>query len=237
MNTRFAERIYRGFWAALDWLYPPVCAGCGEPGYRLCPKCRGKINFFQGNLCEICGRPIDKPGALCKACDTAPPPYDALRSLAKYEGAMRACIHSLKYDHNQSLGEYFSKDLLNCIKLENWTLDMVIPVPLSPLRIKERGYNQSALIARPLAMALSLRYQPYALKRIRNTQSQVELTAEKRRINVAGAFQAVPELVKDKVVLLVDDVTTTGSTINECTRELKSVGARAVYCITLARPI
>ncbi len=237
MNIRFGEIIYRGFWSALDWIYPPVCVGCGEPGYRLCSKCRGKIKFIQGSRCKICGRPIDKPGELCKTCQITPPPYKALRSMARYEGIMRECIHSLKYDHNQSLGEYFCRDLLNCVKEEDWLLDMVIPVPLSPFRIKERGYNQSALIARPLAMALSLRYQPFGLKRIRNTQSQVELTAEERRINVAGAFQAVPELVRGKAVLLVDDVTTTGSTLIECTRALNSAGARAVYCLTLARPI
>jgi ComF family protein len=157
--------------------------------------------------------------------------------VAKYEGVIRECIHSLKYENNQSLGEYFSRDLMQCINKENWHLDLVIPVPLSPFRIKERGYNQSALLARPLAIGLSLRYQPYGLKRIRNTQSQVELNVEERRMNVAGAFQAVPEIVQGKNVLLVDDVTTTGSTINECAKALKSGGARAVYCLALARPI
>lgn len=237
MSIRLAEKIYRGFWTALDWVYPPVCAGCGEPGYRLCSKCREKLKIFEGDLCQKCGCPINKPGGICRACVKSSPPYHALRSLAEYEGVMRACIHSLKYDHNQSLGEYFSRDLLKCIEREDWPLDLVIPVPLSPFRIKERGYNQSALLARPLAMALSLRYQPYGLKRIRNTQSQVELTAAERRINVAGAFRALPELVQGKVVLLVDDVTTTGSTLIECTRALKSGGAHAVFCLTLARPI
>ncbi|MDY6868125.1 MAG: ComF family protein [Chloroflexota bacterium] len=150
---------------------------------------------------------------------------------------MKVCIRSLKYDHNQSLGEYFSRDLLACVEGLNWPLELVIPVPLSPFRIKERGYNQSALLARPLAMSLSLNYQPYALKRIRNTRSQVELSATERRINVEGAFQAVPELVRGKSVLLVDDVTTTGSTLNECSRALTLGGASAVYCLTLARPI
>ncbi len=165
------------------------------------------------------------------------PPYNALRSLAIYEGVVRECVHSLKYDGNQSLGEYFSRELIKCVQAEDWLLDGVIPVPLSTLRIKERGYNQSALLARPLALGLSLHYQPFGLKRIRNTQAQVELSALERRQNVAGAFRAVPEIVSGKNVLLVDDVTTTGSTLYECTRALKESGSNAVYCITLARPI
>jgi len=156
--------------------------------------------------------------------------------MAKYEGVIRECIHSLKYENNQSLGEYFSRELIACIKAEDWSLDVVIPVPLSSFRIKERGYNQSALLARPLAMGLSLRYQPHGLKRIRNTQSQVELTAVERRRNVAGAFQAEPEIVQDKNILLVDDVTTTGATLYECSRALRAGGANGVYCITIARP-
>jgi predicted amidophosphoribosyltransferase len=93
------------------------------------------------------------------------------------------------------------------------------------------------LLARPVALRLGVRFAPYGLRRIRNTQSQVELTAEKRRENVKGAFESVPDIVGGKRVLLVDDVTTTGSTIRECAGALRDGGATAVFCLTLARPI
>ena len=236
MSIRIAEIIYKGFWTTLDWIYPPVCGGCGEPGHRLCPNCQAKINYICGNLCTICGLPLLDRRGLCSLCKGSPPPYDGLRSLAKYEGVIRDCIHALKYENNQSLGDYFSQELIEIIQREKWVLDIVIPVPLSPFRRKTRGYNQSALLARPLAMRLSLDYRPFGLKRIRNTQSQVELSAAERRLNVRGAFEAVPEIVAGKGVLLVDDVTTTGSTIEECTKALKIAGTSEVYCLTLARP-
>lgn len=237
LNIRMADIFYRGFWTALDWIYPPVCIGCGEPGYRLCTKCLEKIQFLTGSICRKCGHPISKNAELCKTCADAPPAYDSLRSLARYEGVVRECVHALKYENNQSLGEFFSSWMAELVHDSGWLVDMVIPVPLSPIRMVERGYNQSALLARPLAISLGIRYKPYGLERIRNTRSQVELSAEERRHNVAGAFEAIPDIVREKQVLLIDDVTTTGSTIKECTLALKAAGASAVYCLTLARPI
>lgn len=237
MSIHITEIIYKGFWTALDWIFPPVCAGCGEPGYRLCPECHSKISYITGNICKVCGLPVSGGRSLCIRCEDSPPPYDALRSLANYEGIIRDCIHALKYENDQSLGDFFSKELIELVQTENWIVDMVIPVPLSPFRVKSRGYNQSALLAYPLAMRLSFKYRPFGMRRTRNTRSQVELSAEERRMNVRGAFQAVPEIVGGKRILLVDDVTTTGSTIEECARALKAAGASSVYCLTLARPV
>lgn len=237
MSIHIVEIFYKGFWAALDWLFPPVCAGCGEHGYRLCPECHAKIRYITGNVCKVCGLPISSRRSLCVRCGDSPPPYDALRSLANYEGIIRDCIHALKYENDQSLGDFFADELIALVLAERWLVDMVIPVPLSPFRIKTRGYNQSALLAYPIAMRLSLKYRPFGMRRTRNTRSQVELSAEGRRINVKGAFEAVPEIVGEKRVLLVDDVTTTGSTIEECARALRRAGASCIYCLTLARPV
>jgi len=203
----------------------------------LCPTCQAKIRYIKGNICKVCGLPLRGLRDICTKCDISPPPYDALRSLADYEGIIRECVHALKYENNQSLGEFFSKALADRVRLEQWSVDMVIPVPLSPSKITTRGFNQSALLARPLALQLSLKYRPYGLKRIRNTRSQVELSAKERCQNVMGAFMAEPDIVSEERVLLVDDVTTTGSTLNECAKALKSAGASAVYCLTLARPL
>ncbi len=236
-NTYLAAVIYQGFWTALDWIYPPECAGCGEPGYRLCVKCQETIHFISGKVCTVCGLPLTGKGQVCPDCKVLQPPYDALRSLTRYGGVIRECVHDLKYRNNQSLGEFFSSRMVEMIRNEGWQADLVVPVPLSPDREIERGYNQSALLARPVALKLGWRYQPLCLTRTRNTKSQVSLSVEERKLNVAGAFSAVPELVAGQRILLIDDVTTTGSTLEESTRALKQAGARAVYCLTLSRPI
>jgi competence protein ComFC len=237
LNIHLSQVLYRGFWKALDWIYPPVCAGCGEPGYRLCPNCLHGIRFLDGKVCERCGIPVKEKVQFCPVCKQDPPPYTALRSLARYEGIIRDCVHALKYDGNQSLGEYFAELLVQIVRAEKWDPEVIIPVPLSPARLAERGYNQSALLARPIALQLGVRFNPFGLRRVRNTRSQVELTAEQRRENVRGAFTAIPDIVSNKRILLVDDVTTTGSTIRECAKALTTGGATAIYCLTLARPI
>ncbi len=156
-------------------------------------------------------------------------------NLAEYDGVIRECIHALKYQNNQGLGAYFSVMLADLVRSEGWHVDLVIPVPLSKQRIRERGYNQSAKLARPLATRLNTRYNTFGLLRTRHTNSQVGLSAADRQLNVSGAFKAVPEIVAGKNVLLVDDVTTTGSTLEACAEALKEAGAHHVYCLTLAR--
>jgi competence protein ComFC len=230
-----ADYFYRGFWTALDWIYPPVCVGCGEPGFHLCFNCRVKIRRITGKYCQYCGKAIKTSVALCDVCKPELPPYAAIRNFAHYEGIVQDCVHALKYTNNQGLGEVFSEWLAGLVIKEAWKIDLVMPVPLSDQRIHERGYNQSALIARPMAARLHILYHPFGLQRNRDTLSQVGLSAEERRMNVAGAFEAVPEIVAGKIVLLVDDVMTTGSTLAACSSALKDADAKAVYCLTVAR--
>jgi ComF family protein len=228
--------VYKGFWQVLDWVYPPVCASCGEPGYRICPICYEKINFLHGNLCQICGCSIKKISKkICDICCDNNPPYDGIRSLAYYEGVIRECVHALKYKNNQSLGDTFSELLVKLIRRENWQINFVVPVPLSEERYHERGYNQASLLAKPLAARLSLTFNPYALKRIRHTASQVGLSAHERHQNVIGAFEAETDLVRGKNLLIVDDVMTTGATMKACAQALKKAGAKSAYGVVLAR--
>ena len=219
----------------MDWIYPPVCASCGEPGYRLCADCQAKIQYLTGKRCAICGEPLKSRRELCAECQSNPPPYCAMRNLAVYEGVMRDCIHALKYDSNQGLGEFFCDSLTALVVAGGWTPDLVMPVPLSPGRMAERGYNQAASIAKPLAARLGVRYHPFGIERTRDTPSQVGLSGEARRRNVEGAFKALPEVVNGKVVLIVDDVMTTGSTMEACAKALQGAGAKGVYCLTLGR--
>jgi len=119
----------------------------------------------------------------------------------------------------------------------NWPIDIVVPIPLSDKRRKERGYNQVALVAMPLADSLKWLYKPQALKRVRETRSQVGLSLEERRVNVTNAYQADAGLVRDKSVLLMDDVATTGATLSAAASALSVAGAKKVYALTLARAL
>jgi ComF family protein len=158
-----------------------------------------------------------------------------MRNLATYEGVLRDCVHALKYEHNQGLGEFFCQPLADIVWEAGWEVDLIMPVPLSTRRVAERGYNQAACLAKPLAARLGVRYHPFGIERTRDTPSQVGLSGEARRRNVAGAFRALPEVVAGKKVLILDDVMTTGSTMVACAQALLDAGSTAVYCLTLGR--
>ena len=170
-------------------------------------------------------------------CLTHPPSYLGLRSWAVYKDPIRKAIHRLKYKKDISLGAVFSSYLICLLEAQCWNIHAVVPVPLSIARQRERGYNQSALLAKPLALAKGLSYQPGLLKRTKETKSQVSLSLEERIKNVEGAFQADEECVRGKNILLIDDVTTSGATIDACSIALLQAGATCVYGLTLARTL
>jgi ComF family protein len=172
---------------------------------------------------------------LCRACRETPPRFAALRSWAIYGGPVRQAIHGLKYKRNIALGEILSRRLITVLAQTAWGVNMVIPVPLGIARLAERGYNQASLLARPVALGLGIPFCPQGLSRARETRSQVDLNSSERRVNVAGAFQARPGLIRGKSVLLVDDVATTGATLDACASALVAGGAASVYALTLAR--
>ena len=135
------------------------------------------------------------------------------------------------------MGEALAGFLKDLVISSGWKVDLVTAVPLSTARMRERGYNQAAMLAFPLALSLGTPYRPGCLKRVRETLTQVGLTRTERRDNVSGAFRAAPVLVKGKCILVVDDVTTTGSTISACAEALLEGGASEVYVVTLARVV
>ncbi len=229
-------QVNRFLWGSLDWLFPPVCAGCKRVGYRWCPACQQDIRYVPEPICEICGLPIQKAG-LCLSCSRSRPPYQALRSWSVFEGPIRQAIHSLKYRRNMALGDALAFHLARYVSRLDWPVDMIAAVPSGKHRLAERGYNQVALVARPMGFILKIRYIPTILRRARETPSQVGLSHEQRESNVAGAFQASPTLVSGKTILVVDDVATSGATLTACADALVKAGAKAVYGFTLARAL
>lgn len=227
---------YHFLWSLLDWLFPPICGGCNKSGYRWCEKCQQDTQKIDRPICEICGRPLTTIG-ICPECIAQRPAYTALRSWGIYGGPLRNAILRLKYGRDMGIAEALSKHIIELYNGFQWNINLVVPVPLSTTRRKKRGYNQAGLLAMPLAQAIGRTYRPAALKRIRETQSQVHLGAQERRRNVQNAFQAIPAIVSGMNVLIIDDVTTTGSTIDACAHALTRAGASAVFGITLARAV
>jgi len=164
--------------------------------------------------------------------------YRCLRSWAVFDSPIQNALHTLKYRRNiAGFGDALALQMTDFVRSLNWAIDMIVPAPLGRKRLQERGYNQVALVARPLAYELSIDYRPDALEKMRDTRSQVGLTISQRRDNVSQAYQAHPSAVKRKSILLMDDVATTGSTISACAEALLAAGAQEVYAITIARAL
>ena len=228
--------LYRSLWEFLDWVFPPTCGGCMAMGVRWCKTCQEEISRLTENICPLCGEP-QPTQEVCLACKQEPPEYNALRSYALFQGPMRKALHRLKYQRDIGLGEALSNHLIELYNLNNWQVDFIVPVPLSPQRQRERGYNQASLLGRPIAYAIQKPFRSDMLRKSRETRTQVGLSALERKQNVDGAFSARSNLVQGKKILVIDDVTTTGSTISACARALREAGASAVYGLTLTRAV
>ena len=205
-------------------------------GWRWCPDCQARVPRIHKPFCEKCGIPT-KGADLCEKCRANPPAYRMMRSWAVFDSPIQNGLHTMKYRRNIGLGEAIAMQMTDFVHSLHWQLDVLIPVPLGKKRLKERGYNQVALVARPLAYQIGIRYEPDALWKTRETRSQVGLTISQRSENVQNAYQADSAVVKDKSVLIMDDVATTGSTISACTAALHSAGAQEVYVLTIARAL
>lgn len=238
--------------AVLDIIFPPRCAGCRAWSAEIfCPECRIKLLPVALPLCACCGKPFDAlakvlPQSLCAACRAnryhRAPDLDVRRAPFEYSGPIREAIHALKYNGKTALAEGLAQLLWeysstqSSISFED--LSLIVPIPLHPLRRWRRGYNQSTLLAHELSL-LSRVPTAEILCRTRHTLPQIELDAADRAANVRGAFAldeyGVREYFGLKNILLIDDVATTGATLEECARVLKAAGAEKVYALTLAR--
>jgi ComF family protein len=230
-------RLYHLAWTGLDLVLPPVCGGCGKAGFRWCPTCHKSILALPPPLCDVCGTPRPPDAPQCVDCRASRPRFHMLRSWSVFAPPVRSALLRLKYGGDLGLGEALVPQLAEFVRSLGWRLDVLVPVPLGASRLRERGYNQAALIGRPLSLAMGLGYAPRALIRARETRSQVGLTRAERRDNVRGAFHAEPGRIHGQSVLLVDDVATTGATLSSCAEALAASGAQGVFAITVARAL
>lgn len=218
----------------LDVFFPPVCALCGHVGPILCPSCAARLIPVTGPICPQCGRGLEAPG-LCPECAHTPPPLVQMRAPLRYAEPTSRLIHRLKYDGYFALGRPLAEFLI--AGWPRWTQppDLIVPIPLHPRRRRRRGYNQSELLARPLAAAVGVAFSATALQRTRHTAPQVGLGPEARAENVRDAFEAAAGEVRGRAIVLVDDVLTTGATMSAAAGALLVAGATAVSAYTLAR--
>jgi ComF family protein len=203
--------------SALDLLFPPKCVGCGRIGRWICARCWPAVHWLGANQ------------------DDTPRPGSALErviGVAMFEGTAREAVHALKFEGQHAIAPLLGR--LMAERARAFPTDLVVPVPLHRSRRRERGYDQSAMLAKHIGRELDIPVQPEALRRTRKTRQQTTLDAQSRRENVRGAF-AAPEPLSAGTILLVDDVYTTGATMSEAAGALLGAGAGRVVGVVFAR--
>ena len=228
----------------LDLVFPPRCVNCHALSALLCENCRTTITIPKPPLCARCGRPslTLRPDQQCDLCASGhgPAHLTSLRVATVYDGAIRAAIIAYKFRGMRRLAAPLGEMLAEAYKHEGLTADLVTHVPLHTKRRRQRGYDQSQLLARETAQRLSLPFLPDAVKRVRATEPQTHLQGDQRIINVAQAFAlanaTVIPRIKDRRILLIDDVSATGSTLDATAAALAEARPSAIYGLALSRP-
>ena len=233
----------------LDIIFPRKCILCDSPhdgdAETICPNCMDKISFIKDPACARCGIPFEVTypieeslNYLCGRCRSSPPLFDRALSVCQYDETARDIISAYKY-HNKP---YIGKDLVSIIlkfldeKITELSSELIIHVPLHIKRLKERGYDQAYILSEGIGIRHGIPVSYGNLIRTRYTAPQVSLSGSERMENVKGAFLITdPSELKDKSILLIDDVFTTGATIKESVKVIKRAGAGKVYVLTFAR--
>lgn len=224
------ERVGR---TALDLVFPPRCAVCDGGGAFLCDACAASLAEAQRPRCSRCWRPGE---VFCFECRRTPPPFTGLRTAFVHAGNARTLVHALKYRGTTALATPLASYLADVVRRDRLPVDVIVPVPLSGMRRRMRGYNQAEVLARALGRELGLPVRRDALVRRRHTPPQAQsANATERRRNVAGAFAARDAGLQGARVLLLDDVTTTGATMAACAEALRAANVHSIWGLAFAR--
>jgi len=230
----------------VDFVFPPICFMCGNPfssekDVGICPHCLSQVKYIVSPMCSRCGKPFYSEildDHLCGDCLTERRYFNIARSIGYYDGILRKTIHLLKYKLKTNLaftlGDFMAQRMQTFFS--GVTYHLIIPVPLHPKRLRERGFNQTLFLARFVSKKNNIPLDSYNLTRKRETKPQVGLSKRDRKDNVKGSFSILKrDKVVDKDILLVDDVYTSGNTVDECSKILVKAGAHKVDVLTLAR--
>jgi len=246
--TLLASKAADGLRGAVDLLYPPICPLCYSPladcDTVICFRCEHVMTPAPRWRCLRCGAggfgAEPEPGRKCRHCPTEGAAWQGAFAVAPYRAQATQCVQRFKYHRRMELGETMGRlmraRLAPSLAQLGARIEIVAPVPLHWLRRVARGFNQSAVLADILARDSGLSFEPRLLRRVRHTRRQALLPPERRAANVAGAFSLSSRAdVRDRGVLIVDDVMTTGHTIQECAKVLREAGAREVWVACFAR--
>lgn len=229
----------------LNLIAPPKCATCSarvETINTLCTTCWQDLVFINDPKCEICSNtfPVNQFEKICIDCKTHIPAFDKVISSVVYNDISEQIIFGLKYNDRIDCSEIIAEFIKNSIIRENEKPDVIIPVPLHKNKLKKRGYNQATLIAKKLAKKLNVKIEFESLVKVKDNISQSGLNREERFVNVENVYklnQKTKDRLKGKSVFLVDDVITTGATVNECAKLIKRARVKNVTCVSFARAV
>jgi ComF family protein len=207
---------------------------CNAGTELLCYSCQQQIEFIRPPVCNLCGRPEAAPRR-CLSCRGRPLKIGGIRAVGYLEGPLRTAIHRFKYSNVRGLAVPLGRLAVEALLRYDLPVDTIVPVPLHPRRLRERGYNQASLLAAEIAKSRDLAVADDLLVRVRSTVPQVGLNAKQRRENVRDAFRCTSTALPGRNVLVVDDVCTTGATLEACSLALREVGVGLVWGLVLAR--
>ncbi len=229
----------------LDVLYPNdiSCIICGDDIfndnlYCVCEKCKTNLPFIKGKVCKRCGLPINSMANYCDRCQRHQHSFDRAVATFYYRDEIARCIKELKFENCRYFAKHLAKFMADTYIENNFDCDVIVPVPMHINRLKERGFNHSELLAYHLSEFVQIPLDTQSLVKCVNTKTQVKLNYEQRQKNLINSFKVVNrKAIKGKNVLVVDDVFTTGSTMDNCAKALKSAGANKIFCISIAHTV
>lgn len=240
MDTTLLKYTRNILQQGLDLLFPPHCAGCQQSGFVLCPTCLAQMQPFPPPVCRYCGLQLAAGLTSCASCQNRPLQLHGVRCVHVYQGALGKAIRDLKYTGQQRLAEPLGLLLAQAFIRHGMRADGLIPLPLHQQREAQRGYNQAALLARHCASHLNVPCLEHVVMRVRATPAQVHLNAQQRQQNVYGAFALTPgthaRSLAHTTLVIIDDVCTTGATLEACAAPLYAAGVQEIWGLVLGRP-
>lgn len=231
LKNNFLEKI-------INIIYPNKCPLCGkvlEFDELVCKKCESELKYIREPICKKCGKQLlEEEKEYCEDCKKRIHYFDSGIGVFAYTGSIKNAIYEFKYKDMKVYGKFFGMKMAEYAKgyINHWKADVIVPVPVSKKKYLKRGYNQAEILAKELSKNCNIPMDATVLYRIKDTRPQKEMTRESRKKNLENAFIISGNVVKYKKVILVDDIYTTGSTIDECAKALKAAGVEKVFFIS-----